>query len=294
MSLAVRKEYQWRLARHMLVLGKRTIVMGVLNVTPDSFSDGGVYVRPEVAVERALAMQDAGADILDIGGESTRPGSNGVAADEELRRVLPVLESLRGKLRIPVSIDTTKAAVADAAGEAGAEIVNDVTALAGDPGMARVVWRRRMGVILMHMRGNPRNMQKMAFAPHVLPDVRKGLGEAVKRAEKAGIHRSKIILDPGIGFGKSFQQNFELIVNLPVLAKMDFPLLVGASRKMFIGEALGGAAPEKRVWGTAAAVTASILAGAHIVRVHDTAEMAQVARVADEVLAAGDGAGKKK
>jgi dihydropteroate synthase len=282
--------FRWRLPRRVLLLGKRTLIMGVLNVTPDSFSDGGEFLSPQAAEKRALAMQKAGADILDVGGESTRPGSAGISAREELRRVLPVLEALRGRLRIPVSIDTRKAAVADAAAQAGAEIVNDVTAFRADADMARVAQRRKMGVVLMHMRGNPRSMQRQPFAADALRDVSSGLREAVRRAEIAGILPSRIVLDPGIGFGKSFRQNYELLAKLAALARLGYPLLVGTSRKMFLGKTLRGAPPQARIWGNAATVAASILAGAHIVRVHDVMEMAQVALVADEVLNAASAA----
>ncbi len=280
-----RERFRLRLPSRALVLGERTLVMGVLNVTPDSFSDGGLYLEPERAVERALEIERAGADLLDIGGESTRPGSEGISAEEELARVLPVLDRLRGRLKIPISIDTQKATVAEMAVEAGAELVNDVTALRTDPDLAEVVRRHRLPLILMHMRGVPRTMQKRPFARNVLRDVGSGLRAAVARARKAGIEKSQILLDPGIGFGKSFEQNCELLMRLQELARLGYPLVVGTSRKSFLGHALGGAPPEERLWGTAATVTASILAGAHVVRVHDVAEMAQVARVADALLA---------
>jgi dihydropteroate synthase len=271
------------------VLGEHTLVMGVLNVTPDSFSDGGEYLDARSAVARALLLERAGADLLDIGGESTRPGSALVSAEEELARVLPVLLALRGMLRIPISIDTRKAAIAEAAIAAGARIINDVSALRFDPAMGEVARRRRVPIILMHMRGEPGTMQKGKFARDVFRDVSSGLRAAVARARRAGIARSHIVLDPGIGFGKSCRQNLELLANLPRLATLGFPLLVGTSRKAFLGATLGSAhspaPPDQRIWGTAATVTAAILGGAHIVRVHDVAEMAQVARVADAVAA---------
>jgi len=267
-----------------LVLGERTLVMGILNVTPDSFSDGGLFFDPGAAIARALAMEKAGADLIDLGGESTRPGSHGIPAEEELRRVLPVLDGLRGKLKIPISIDTAKSQVAEAAAIAGAEILNDVTGLRGDPRIADVARRRKLPLILMHMRGEPRTMQKAPFARDVVRDVAAGLRRAVAAARRAGVPKSQIVLDPGIGFGKSWPQNLELLERLPELAKLGFPLLLGTSRKSFIGKILGGAAKEQRAWGTAATVTASILGGAHIVRVHDVAEMAQVAKVADAVI----------
>jgi dihydropteroate synthase len=283
-----RKRFRLKLDSRTLVLGERTLLMGVLNVTPDSFSDGGKFFDPERAVQQALAMEQAGADLLDIGGESTRPGSTGVSAKEELARVLPVLQALRGLLKIPVSIDTQKSEVAEAALEAGAQMINDISGLKGDPRIAEVVARRRVPLILMHMRGEPRTMQAGPFARDVMKDVMQRLRKSVAAARRAGVAKSQIILDPGIGFGKSFAQNYELLQKLPELAKLGYPLLVGTSRKGFLGATLTldgiPAPPEERIWGTAATVTASILNGAHIVRVHDVAEMAQVARVADCLL----------
>ncbi len=278
------------------MLGERTLVMGVLNVTPDSFSDGGLYFDAKRAVARAHEIERAGADILDIGGESTRPGAAPITVEEELRRVLPVLEALRGKLNIPISIDTQKAAVAEAAVRAGAGMINDVSALRADPALAEVVRRHRVPVVLMHMRGAPRTMQKGPFARDVVRDVVAGLRAAVARARKAGLRGSQLILDPGIGFGKSYAQNYELLARLPEFARLGYPLCVGTSRKAFLGAVygersrttLGGVQeplpPEKRLWGTAATVAAAILGGAHIVRVHDVAEMVQVARVTDAIV----------
>jgi dihydropteroate synthase len=273
-----------------LELGQRTLVMGVLNLTPDSFSDGGKYFRVPDAVKAALALQRAGADILDIGAESTRPGSAGVSESEELARLLPVLHALRGRLKIPISVDTQKAKVAETALSAGAEIVNDISGLRNDPRIAEVAARSGATLILMHMRGTPRTMQKGPFAKDVLRDVKSGLRRSVTLARRAGVRKSQIILDPGIGFGKSFEQNYELIARLPELAGLGYALLVGTSRKGFLGVTLarrGRPLPaEERIWGTAASVAASILNGAHIVRVHDVEKMVQVARVADCVLRA--------
>ena len=283
----LRKKFRLWLPSRTLVLGERTLVMGVLNVTPDSFSDGGVYFGADAAVARAVEIERAGADILDIGGESTRPGSQGISAEQERRRILPVLEKLRGRLSIPISVDTSKAEVAEAAAGAGAEILNDATGLRADPRLAEVARRRRLPLILMHMRGEPRTMQKTPFARDVLRDVTAGLRRSAAAARRAGVAKSQIILDPGIGFGKSYAQNFQLLARLPELARAGFPLLVGTSRKGFIGQALGGVPEAERAWGTAATVAASILGGAHIVRVHDVAEMAQVARVADAILRPG-------
>ncbi|MGA8142794.1 MAG: dihydropteroate synthase [Candidatus Acidiferrales bacterium] len=279
-----RKKFQLRLPSRSIVLGERTLLMGVLNLTPDSFSGDGLHLDPDAAVARALEMQQAGADILDIGGESTRPGANWLTTDGELSRVLPVLRLLRGRLKIPISIDTNKSEVAEAAAEAGAEIINDVTALGRDPRIAEVARRRKLPLILMHMHGEPRTMQTAPFARNVMLDVTSGLKKAVALALRAGVPKSQLVVDPGIGFGKSFDQNYELIARLPELARLGFPLLVGPSRKGFIGRTLGGLPESERKWGTAAAVTACVLQGAHIVRVHDVREMAQVARVADMLV----------
>lgn len=280
-----RKTFRIELPSRTLVLGERTLVMGVLNVTPDSFSDGGQFIDSARAIEHAIAMESAGADLLDIGGESTRPGSEEVHASEELDRILPVLESLRERLKIPISVDTRRAAVVELALRTGAEIINDVSGLKNDPRIAEVAARQRVPLILMHMRGEPRTMQKTGFARNTLRDVTQGLRKSVAVARRAGVAKSQIILDPGIGFGKSFAQNYDLLEKLPQLAKLGYPLLVGTSRKGFLGATLSRngkpAAPEERIWGTAATVTAAILNGAHIVRVHDVAEMIQVARVAD-------------
>jgi len=286
MAMFRRRKFKLRLPSRTLVLGERTLVMGVLNVTPDSFSDGGLFLDADAAVARALKMERDGADIVDIGGESTRPGSQAISAEEELRRILPVLEKLRGKIKIPISVDTSKSEVAEAAAAAGAEILNDVTALQNDPRIADVARRRKLPLILMHMRGRPRTMQKGPFAKDVVRDVLAGLRRAIAIARRTGLAKSQIIIDPGIGFGKSYSQNFELLARLPELAKLGFPILIGTSRKSFIGRALEGsqrdsAAKGGRIWGTAATVAASILQGAHIVRVHDVAEMSEVARVTD-------------
>jgi dihydropteroate synthase len=286
-----RKLYRLKLKRTTLVLGERTLVMGVLNVTPDSFSDGGKFFRLDRAVAVALALERAGADLLDIGAESTRPGSTGIAASQEIARLLPVLQALRGRLKIPISVDTQKATVAEIALGAGAQILNDTSGLKHDPRLAAVAAKFRAPLILMHMRGTPRTMQKGPFAKDVLEDVTRGLRESIAMARHAGVAKSQIILDPGIGFGKSFTQNYELLAKLAQLARLGYPLLVGTSRKGFLGATLarnGKPAPaEERIWGTAATVTASILNGAHIVRVHDVAEMVQVARVTDCLLHPG-------
>jgi dihydropteroate synthase len=286
-----RRKYRLHLHSGVLELGERTLVMGVLNVTPDSFSDGGKFLETQSAIEHALEMERAGADLVDIGGESTRPGSTGTEAETELARILPVLEGLHGALKIPIAVDTRKAQVAEAAISAGAQIINDVSGLRFDPRLAEVAQRRGVPLILMHMRGEPATMQNAPFARDVMKDVVQGLRASIRKARASGVRKSQIVIDLGIGFGKSFEQNYELLRKLPELAKLGYPLLVGTSRKGFLGATLARngkpAPPEERLWATAATVTASILGGAHIVRVHDVAEMGQVARVADCLLDPG-------
>jgi dihydropteroate synthase len=283
-----RKRFRLRLRTRTLILGERTLIMGVLNVTPDSFSDAGAYLDSAAAVARALQLEHDGADILDVGGESTRPGASSVAWEEQLRRLLPVIQELRGKLRIPISVDTRSAEVGEAAVDAGAEILNDVSALRMDPRLAEVARRARVPLILMHMRGTPGTMQRGPFARDVIRDMKTGLRDAIARAKRAGMGKTQLLLDPGIGFGKKHAQNFEILARLPELARLACPIVVGTSRKAFLGKALAGTGQPsvpsgERLLGTAATVTASILGGAHIVRVHDVAEMVRVARVADQL-----------
>jgi dihydropteroate synthase len=285
--MPTRRKFRLRLPTRTLALGERTLLMGIVNVTPDSFSDGGLYLETDAAVRHALALEQAGADILDIGGESTRPGAEPTPPEVELDRVVPVIQKLRRRVKIPISIDTRRAEVADMAARAGAEIINDVSALRDDPEMAEVARRHKLPVILMHMRGTPKTMQKQPFARNVVRDVRAGLEAAIRRALDGGLERRQLLIDPGIGFGKSFQQNFELLARLWEFAELGLPVVVGTSRKMFVGSAIGGAVANERVWGTAATVTAAVLGGAHVVRVHDVREMAQVVKVADMMLAAG-------
>ncbi|MCJ7503153.1 MAG: dihydropteroate synthase [Acidobacteriia bacterium] len=330
-------------------LGQRTLIMGVLNVTPDSFSDGGEYLEPERAIEHGVELVDQGADWLDVGGESTKPGSRPVTAREELRRVLPVIQGLRKKLRtLPISIDTTKAEVAEEAVRAGASIINDVSGLRFDPRLAEVAGRHRTPLILMHLRGRPETMQENAFARSIWRSLRDGLERSIRRALARGIHRSQLIIDPGMGFGKSRRQNFEILAQLERLHAFHLPILIGTSRKSFvqavvvgqglepsdvaprIGGAHAGLKPgatltrakahaglkpgatltrAKRrstsywpvIWavgarhgmplqiGDAAAVAASILGGAHIVRVHDVAAIFPAVRIAAAILATGAG-----
>src|SRR5579863_2617210 len=296
MPMFTRRRYSLPLLSRTLQLGERTLIMGILNVTPDSFYAGGRFPDAQLAIERAFELEKAGADIIDIGGESTRPGADPISADEEIGRILPVLEGLQGKLRIPISLDTQKVAVADAGLRNGVRIINDVSGLRTDPLLAHLVKSRGAALILMYMRGAPRSMHKGPFARDAVHDVVQGLRSSIAAARRAGISKSKLLLDPGIGFGKNYKQNFELLARLPELARLGYPLVVGVSRKAFIGWALGGKGQvwpaERREWGTAAAVTTAILNGAHIVRVHDVKEMSQVARIADAVLSSGDRARK--
>ena len=262
-----------------LVFGKRTVVMGVLNVTPDSFSDGGAWIDPDRAVRHARDMVREGADLIDVGGESTRPRSRPVPAAEEIRRVVPVIERLAGE-KILVSIDTSKAAVAAAAFRAGAKILNDVTALRGDPAMARTAARAKVAVVLMHMKGTPRTMQRNPEYGDVVEEILEFFREILRNAWRAGIERDKMILDPGIGFGKSPGHNLEILRRLDEFRSLGLPLAIGTSRKSFIGRALGRRVDD-RVSGTAATVAAAILRGADLIRVHDVREMTDVARMTD-------------
>jgi dihydropteroate synthase len=268
-------------------MGARTLVMGILNITPDSFADGGRRLDPDRAAADALRMVADGADILDIGGESTRPGALPVPADEEWRRIEPVLAQLRGRTAVPISVDTYKASVADKALAAGAAIVNDVSGLTFDPDLATVVARHRAAVVLMHHRGRSDAMYDRACYGDVAREITAELRERGAAARAAGIAESRIIYDPGLGFAKQAAHTLAALAHFPVFAELGRPLLSGPSRKSFLKAALGDVPPAGRVWGTAAAVTASVLFGAHIVRVHDVAEMTQVVRVADAIRHAG-------
>lgn len=261
----------------------RTRIVGILNVTPDSFYDGGKYSGVDAAVARGVEMQEAGADVIDLGGESTRPGSPRVEAGEELDRVLPVLRRLTPELDIPVSIDTYKSQVAGECLAAGAAMVNDVTALRGDPDMARLVARAGVPVVLMHALWPPETMQKAPEYVDVTEDVLAFLEARARFAMGMGIARDAIVVDPGIGFGKALQHNLQLLSNLPALASLGFPLLVGPSRKSFLGE-ITGRPPEQRLAGTAAAVALAAASGVHFVRVHDVETMKDVVRVVDAVV----------
>ena len=302
-----RPVFELLVGRQKIRLGERTIIMGVVNVTPDSFSDAGLYLDPRSAIRHGVELVRQGADWIDVGGESTRPGSLPISVEEELRRVLPF---------VPISIDTTKADVAERAVGAGANILNDVSGLRFDSRVAEVARRHRTPLILMHMRGRPETMQQKPFAREVWRSLRSGLALSIRRALDAGVRRSQLILDPGLGFGKSRRQNFEILASLAKLQRVRLPILVGTSRKSFVqavasGEELAASSSQSRarrksaalwpllpsrrnqpavsmelVLGDAAAVVASILAGAHVVRVHDVASVLPAVRIADAVLTA--------
>lgn len=266
-----------------LDFNRATTVMGILNVTPDSFSDGGRYIERPLAVEHARRMVKDGAHIIDIGGMSTRPGSDPVSPEEELRRTIPVIKTIAAEIDVPISIDTCRAEVASEAIDAGASIINDISGLRFDPAMADVASVAGVPVIVMHIKGTPRAMQDNPEYEALVPEIMDSLRESVAIAEDAGV--SQVIIDPGIGFGKTFDHNLEIINRLDEFVSMGRPVLVGASRKAFLGELLDGAPQDDRMEGTAAVVAASIVRGAHIMRVHDVREMARVARVVDSIKA---------
>jgi dihydropteroate synthase len=276
----VRKLYFWKLKQREVRLGERTALMGVLNVTPDSFTDGGKYSDPDRAFARALEMEEQGADIIDIGAESTRPGSARISAAEELRRLIPALKRLKGRLSIPISVDTYKAEVAERAIDLGAEIVNDPSGLTFEPHLARVVSNHDAGLVLNHMRGRPESWAKLGPLPDAMAAITRDLDAAVSRARHEGVDRARMVVDPGIGFGKRKEQNSLILGHLAELAGLDLPILIGPSRKSFLAHAT----VEETRFATAAAVAAGILGGAHIVRVHDVKEMRAAADVADEIL----------
>jgi dihydropteroate synthase len=266
-----------------LDFSSKTYIMGILNVTPDSFSDAGLHFDTAAAVERALRMVDEGADIIDIGGESTRPGADPLPPEEELRRVLPVFEALSNRISIPLSVDTYKAEIAGRAIEAGASMINDISGARFDPAMPKVAAESNVPIVLMHIKGTPRNMQSNPVYAALIPEVIEYLEGSIKKVLDAGVRENMIIIDPGIGFGKTFGHNLTILKNLSEFAALGKPLLVGPSRKAFLGRLLGGAPPHERIEGTAAAVAISIMNGANILRVHDVKEMARVARVADAI-----------
>jgi len=275
-----------------LPIGRRTLVMGIINVTPDSFSGDGLGDNVDAAVQQAHRMEYEGADLLDIGGQSTRPGAEPVSEDEELHRVVPVIQSLRGtdSLRLPISIDTNRASVADAAVQAGADIINDISGLRDDPAIAEVAAKHGAGLVLMHIQGTPRNMQQNPHYDNLLEEVIAYLQTGIDKAMQAGVPRERIWVDPGIGFGKTIEHNLELLRRLNELRVLGCPILIGTSRKGFIGRILAplhdGAAPlpADRVAGTGATIALSIANGADIVRVHDVAPAVDVARIADAIV----------
>jgi dihydropteroate synthase len=283
MSFTVRKLFFWKLKERELQLGDRTLIVGILNVTPDSFSDGGHTFDPDRAYARALELEEQGADIIDIGAESTSPGSARISEAEEKRRLIPVLKRLRGKLAVPISVDTYKAAVAESAIELGVEIINDPSSLTFDAGLAKVVSSHNAGLVLNHMRGTPETWAKLPPVPDVMGLVRHDLEASVHRARRAPVDNARIVIDPGFGFGKRGEQNFELLARLSELASLDLPILAGPSRKHFLKQKT----ERETEFATAAAVTAAILAGAHLVRVHDVEAIRAAAAVADAVARCG-------
>ncbi|MBN1363920.1 MAG: dihydropteroate synthase [Syntrophaceae bacterium] len=279
-----RSEFVFRTSRRNIVLGGKTKIMGILNVTPDSFSDGGIFYSQEKAVEHGLRMAEEGADIIDIGGESTRPGSASVPVEVELKRVIPVIKGLVKKIKTPVSIDTKKAKVAREAVDAGAEIINDISALNGDKDMAKTVKEKRAALVLMHMKGTPINMQKGDLSYNdLMGEIIVYLKKSMEKARKAGVSKDSIAVDPGIGFGKTPEDNYRIIKNLSELKVLNMPIMVGTSRKSFIGK-ITGEEPRERLEGTAATVAAAIMNGCNIIRVHDVAAMKKVAAVTDAIV----------
>src|SRR5215467_4902897 len=280
----------WHIRDRVLPIGERTLIMGILNVTPDSFSDGGQFLTVDTALAHAEKMIAEGADIIDVGGESTRPGGEPISVEEEIERVVPVIEALASRTDVPISVDTTKSEVARAALDAGAAIVNDISALRFDFYVADAVARAGAGLVLMHSRGTPATMHRLPPVADIMHEVTHSLRASINMAERRGVKRESIAIDPGIGFGKSQEQNLELIAKLDQLiaAFPDYPLLIGTSRKSFIGRILAGVngAPvpaEDRLHGTMATITAAILKGAHIVRVHDVKATVDTIRVAQAI-----------
>ena len=278
-----REKYTLLLHDRAIQLGARTCIMGILNVTPDSFSDGGKYFDPDQAIRRACQMAEEGADIIDIGAESTRPGSVPVPAEEEIRRILPLVEHLRREVSVPLSIDTYKAQVAEALLDRGVHLINDISGLRFDPAMAGVVARYNAAVALMHIQGTPRDMQKNPSYQHLLPEITAYLRQSIDLAVAAGIRPERIMVDPGLGFGKTLLHNLEIIQKLDEFQSLDKPILFGPSRKSFIGKILD-LPVEDRLEGTAAVVAAGIMHGAHLVRVHDVRAMVRVARMVDAIM----------
>lgn len=262
---------------------QRTYVMGILNVTPDSFSDGGLFFNAEDAVKQALRMQEEGADIIDIGGESTRPGAQKITVKEEIRRIVPVIESLAREVSAPISVDTYKSAVAEAAISAGASIINDISGLRFDAEMPGVAARHKVPVVIMHIKGTPKNMQQNPVYNALIPEITDYLYGCIEIAREAGIPDNMIIIDPGIGFGKTVEHNLEIIRRLKEFEGFEKPILLGPSRKSFIGKIIGGLPATERLEGTAAAAAIGIFNGANIIRAHDVKEMVRVAKISDGI-----------
>ena len=280
----VRKRFEWKIGGGSIQLGDRTLIMGILNVTPDSFSDGGQLLDVAAAVDAGKRMADDGADLLDVGGESTRPGANPTPASEERKRILPVIEALASRVHIPISVDTYKASTAAAALSAGASLVNDVSGLRYEPDLAGVVAERKVPIILMHTRGRSRDMYQQAVYHEVVDEVLDEIRESMAFAAGSGIAKDQMLVDPGLGFAKEPIHSFEVLARLPQFSELGRPVVVGPSRKGFLTRPLGREVPPgDRDWPTAAAVAAAVLAGAHIVRVHAAREMVEVVRVADEI-----------
>ncbi|MEE9368157.1 MAG: dihydropteroate synthase [Pontiella sp.] len=282
--MSVRRIYNWQCRDRTLKLGERTLVMGILNVTPDSFSDGGEFSDPGKAVERALEMVAQGADIIDIGGESTRPGANPISISAEIDRTIPIISNIRAHSDVPISIDTTKSEVALRAMEAGADIINDVSAFETDPAMAAIAAQTNAGVVLMHMKGSPKTMQDNPDYDCVTDEIRHYLRSRMEFAIERGVHRNRIVLDPGIGFGKTVEHNLALLRRLTELEKCDTPILIGASRKSFIGRILGKEAPSERLAGSLAIAAWAVAQGTHILRVHDVIDTCDICRLMDTLL----------
>ncbi len=262
---------------------QKTYIMGVLNVTPDSFSDGGIYFNKDAAIEHSLKLIEDGADIIDIGGESSRPGSLPIPLEEEIRRTIPVITEIAKRINTPISIDTYKSEVARRALDAGASIINDISGLRFDPEMAAVIAQNNVHVILMHIKGTPNNMQLNPSYEALIPEILDYIRGSIQICRQFGIPMQNIIIDPGIGFGKTLEHNLEIIANLREFSKLGFPIAIGVSRKAFIGKILDDAPPAMRFEGTASAVAISVFNGANIVRVHDVAEMSKVVKIADAI-----------
>jgi len=282
--MSKRINYDWKCRSRTLTLGERTLVMGILNVTPDSFSDGGDFMNPDTAVAHALEMAAQGADIIDIGGESSRPGASPVSEADEIRRTVPIITRIRERSDIPLSIDTMKAGVAAEAIAAGADIINDVSGLEADAQMVAVASKTRAGVVLMHMKGTPQTMQICPVYEDVVAEVCDYLMSRIDFAVQHGVGRDHIIVDPGIGFGKTLKHNLALLRGLPALAAQAGPLMVGASRKRFIGQITGRENPEERLAGSLGAAAWAIANGAHILRVHDVLDTCDVCRMLDTFI----------